>query len=46
MVLNNYQMINLPDTIKKIGFLGDEHGKLKNIRYIINSFHLSETVLF
>lgn len=46
MVLNNYQMINLPDTIKKIGFLGDEHGNLKHIRYIINSYHLTDTVLF
>ena len=42
MVLNNYQMINLQDTIKRIGFLGDEHG----IRYIINSYHLTDTVLF
>lgn len=39
-------MINLPDTIKKIGFLGDEHGNLKHIKYIINSYHLTDTVLF
>lgn len=39
-------IINLPSTIKNIYFCGDLHGNLEYLKYIINSYHLTNSVIF
>ena len=38
--------IHLPNTIKDIYFCGDLHGNLEYLKYIINNYHLTDSVIF